>query len=106
MSKRLIAVVFFALSHAAAWASTAEFAYTWKSGDLLRYDYLKTVTITQPDDSGKPEERKTEFAGVMILEIRSVANGAASGSLRFDSPRVSLPVLRTFNSQADAPELQ
>ena len=90
-----------------AFCATTEVNYVWKSGDLFRFDYLKTTTAVQPDDNNKPEERKTELAAVLILEVKtSPAGGPATGTLRFDSPRVTLPILRTFSSQVDAPELQ
>lgn len=91
----------------AAAAATTDVVYAWKGGDLFRFDYLKTVTLVQPDESGKAEERKTELAAVLILEIKnSTPGGPASGTLRFDSPRITLPVLTTFSSQVDAPEIQ
>lgn len=107
-SQRFSCMVFLALIAARfAAASTTETTYVWKSGDLFRYDYAKTVTVTQNDENGKPEERKTELAAVLILEVKSAPpGGAASGTLRFDSPRVTMPVLRTFSSQVDAPEVQ
>jgi hypothetical protein len=107
-SRYFCSLLFLALISARfAAASTTETTYVWKSGDLFRYDYSKTVTVLQNDENGKPEERKTELAAVLILEVKNApAGGTASGTLRFDSPRVTMPVLRTFSSQIDAPEVQ
>ncbi|HYG77951.1 MAG TPA: hypothetical protein VEK08_23295 [Planctomycetota bacterium] len=94
------------LTVAAASLQAGELSYAWKAGDLFRYDYYKAVSITQKDENGKLEERKTEFTGVMVLEVRTVTAAGATGTLRIDSPRVTLPQVRAFSAQSDAPEIQ
>jgi hypothetical protein len=83
-----------------------EAAYTWKNGELFRYEYLKTILIKQPDESGRMEERRTEINAVLIIEIKSVTAAGAAATLRFDSPRVAIPTIRFFSAQYDAVEEQ
>jgi len=82
----------------------APLAYAWKKDDLFRYEYAKTIAVTQPDEEGKTGERVTSFSAILILEIKAVTPTGATGTLRFDSPRVVLPPIKYFSSQADDPE--
>lgn len=91
---------------ASAENAAPELAYLWKSGDLFRFDYSKTITTRQPNEDGRIEDRQTEMAAVLIIEIKSVTASGAAATLRFDSPRVTLPTIRFFSAQADDVELQ
>jgi len=84
----------------------SEITYGWKAGDLYRFDYFKAVSVKQDDGSEKPEERKTELTGVLVIEIRNVSASGATGIMRIDSPRVTIPVARVYSAQADSPEMQ
>lgn len=81
--------------------TAAEWTYQWKSGELYRFELARTVVVQQPDEKGIQSERRTEFSGVMILEIRSVASGIATALLRFDNLRIKLPIQRVFGAQDD-----
>ncbi|MCY3023439.1 MAG: hypothetical protein NTW87_31040 [Planctomycetota bacterium] len=91
-----------------AWAGAAapEPLYRCAKGDLYRFEYTKTITIRQPDENGVIGERCTALAAILILEIRDVASGTARGTLRFDSPRVTLPPISFFSAQANEPDPQ
>ena len=80
--------------------------YTWKNGELYRFEYSKVITIKQPNEEGVVEDRQTEISGVLILEIKSVSGAGAAATLRFDSPRVTLPTIRFFSAQYDTVEAQ
>lgn len=75
--------------------------YQWKPGELYRYDYERSSTVRQPDELGQMTERKTVFAGVLIVEIRSVNNGVATALMRFDPTRLDLPSQLFFGAQSD-----
>ncbi len=93
------------LAACAALAGDSQPAYVWKANDLFRFDIQKTVRIA--DDDTTAEERRTEFAAVAIIEVKSISAAGASATLRFDSPRVNLPPIYVFTSQNDEkPELQ
>jgi len=80
--------------------------YSWKSGDVFRFDYSKTITIKQLDEDGKPAERVTEVNGFLIFEIKSVSPSGAAARLRIDSPHISIPEVTLYSSQFDDPEVQ
>ncbi|HYF49243.1 MAG TPA: hypothetical protein VEJ63_07555, partial [Planctomycetota bacterium] len=80
--------------------------YSWKSGDVFRFDYSRTITLKQLGDDGKPTERVTEVSGFLIFEIKSVTPSGASARLRIDSPHVTLPEVTVYSSQYDDPELR
>ena len=65
---------------------------------------MKTITLVQPDWNQQPETHRTEIAGVLVFEVKSVAEETAEAVLRFDSPRVSLPDSWTFNGLVTAPQ--
>lgn len=79
----------------------ADWTYQWKPSELYRFEITRTTVVKQPDELGRMSERLTEFSAVMILEIRTVANGSASALLRFDNPRIKIPVQRAFGAQDD-----
>ena len=79
--------------------------YIWKKDDILRFDYFKSTTITQPGEMGVVEERQRKVAGVLILEVREITAAGAKGILRIDSPRVELPAVKFFSSQFDQPRI-
>jgi hypothetical protein len=81
--------------------TAAEWTYQWKPAELYRFELTRTVAVQQPDEKGIQSERRTEFTGVMILEIRSVSSGIATALLRFDNPRIKLPIQRVFGAQDD-----
>jgi hypothetical protein len=99
-------------------AADAPVAYAWKAGDVYRFDFYKSITLSplassgtagapaEPADSANPasaaDQRKTEVAGILIFEVAT--DGKAT--MRFDSPRVTLPEVIFYSSQAEEPEPQ
>ena len=90
----------------AAGTAPRENYYLWKSGEVYRFDYKKTIGVKQEGESGKQEERLTKIEGVLVLEIRSVSPAGVTAMLRLDSPRVTLPEEALFTAQADVPQAQ
>jgi hypothetical protein len=101
---KLIAVFLIVACGAAAAAGAPE--YAWKPGDVLRYQYTKSVLMNEDSDGKNAEQREFEFDAVLILEIKSKSQNGVMAILRFDSPRVSMPDYYWFSSQGDAPLLQ
>ncbi|MFH0940026.1 MAG: hypothetical protein V1899_12210 [Planctomycetota bacterium] len=111
MRRRAVILVVGLILAAAAQAGSSvsavpENAYIWKAGDVFRFEYFKSITVKQPDETGRLAERVTEVAGVLILEIRQVAASGATATLRLDSPRITLPESVQFSAQSDEPQLQ
>jgi len=100
MRMSLIRALFlFALASSTVLAGDLQ--YQWKPGELYRYDYERSSTVRQPDETGRMTERKTVFTGVLIIEIRSVSNGTATALMRFDPTRLDLPPQLFFGAQSD-----
>ncbi|HEY3325398.1 MAG TPA: hypothetical protein VGP72_33410 [Planctomycetota bacterium] len=97
----VLAVLIFVAHAGACGQAASPLVYTWKAGDLFRFDYQKTICVVQPDETGAREERRTEVAAVLILEIKTVSPAGAGGTLRFDSPRLTLPAMRLFPGAED-----
>jgi hypothetical protein len=98
-----------ALAPAASAADTPA-GYRWKVGDVYRFEYEKKIEVTQPDENDKEEKRLTTVNAVLIIEITGVEEAAGStaarGTLRYDSPRLSLPEVVTFTPGVSQPEVQ
>jgi len=105
------AAPFFCLSvflAACVWCgeAPAPLRYAWKKDDLSRFEYSKKITVKQPDEKGVTVERTTEAKAVLVLEIRNLTPAGAVGTLRFDSPHITLPAIKFFSAQYDEPEDQ
>jgi hypothetical protein len=75
--------------------------YTWKPGDVYRFEYSKTTTISSSDPADPAQPRKTEIGGVLILEISTESTAAL---LRFDAAHIALPPVEIYSSLTDDPE--
>lgn len=73
---------------------------------LYRFEIFKAITVTLPDDKGNLELRRTEMSAVLILELKALTPEGASGVLRFDSVKLSLPEMELFTSLDFSPQLQ
>gem|GEM_PF-3220600 len=73
---------------------------------LYRFDFVKVMTVTQPDESGKSVQRRTEMSAVMILELKALTPEGATGTLRFDSVKLTLPEMEAFTSLDFSPQPQ
>ena len=87
--------------NAVAPVTTAPTSYTWKAGDVYRFDYFKSITLAA-NLKDPTDQRKTDVAGILIFEVAS--DGKAT--MRFDSPRVTLPEVIIYSSQSEDPEVQ
>jgi hypothetical protein len=96
-------------------AEDAPLSYVWKAGDVYRFDFYKSITLSplpsstgttatpaEPANPANADQRKTEVAGILIFEVAT--DGKAT--MRFDSPRVTLPEVIFYSSQSEEPELQ
>lgn len=81
-----------------------QLSFGWKKDDLFRFRYAKTISVRQPDENGAVSARTTEVEAVLILEIKSVTPAAATGTLRFDSPRINLPPIKFYSALAELPD--
>jgi hypothetical protein len=80
-----------------AGAARTDLNYTWKVGELFRFEYSKTIIVKDSD----AEERRTELSAVLILEIKSASPSGTLGILRMDSPRLTLPPFESFMAHDD-----
>ena len=72
---------------------------------MYRYDYSKTISITESTTDADPGTREFKFEGVLILEVNGKVSNGVKAVLRFDSPKMILPDGFWFSPQADDPVL-
>lgn len=101
LSVVLVTLAVRATDVAPAPAPNAGGTYAWKAGDVYRFDYYKAITLA-PNLKEPADQRKTEVAGILIFEVAS----EGKATMRFDSPRVTLPEVIIYSSQSDDPETQ
>lgn len=89
-----------ALSFNVLAADTKPLVYTWKPGEIYRFEYSKTLTVTPADPGDTTEPEKTDITGVLILEVAADGN---SSMLRFDAARLTLPPAIIFTSGSTEP---
>lgn len=99
-------ILLMSLSLAGGERAPAPLAYAWKKETPYRFQYSKTITVRQPDENGKMEERRTEFRATLILEVKQVTGASAACVLRFDSPHLVLPPIPWYSALYDKPEPQ
>lgn len=102
MKCALVAALFALTVCSGVSAEDAAPTYVWKPGDVYRFDYFKSITLA-PNLSAPADQRKTEVAGILIFEV---ASNGKSATMRFDSPRVTLPEVVIYSSQSDDPDVQ
>lgn len=115
MRKAMLACAACGILAGAAICEDTPFTYAWKPGDVYRFDFYKAITlIPQPGGTGSgadpaaatipasADTRKTEVAGILIFEVAT----EGKATMRFDSPRVTLPDVIFYSSQSEDPEVQ
>ena len=98
----LLSGLFAAAMLAAAEPAAPPPAYAWKPGDVYRFEYSKTLTLSSNDPAEPLDPQTTEIAGVLILEISAEGTAAL---LRFDGARIVIPPVYVY-ADTDDPELQ